>query len=156
VSTCEHQETFWGWGRLADRRVSLTTLPSCVSLLSIKCGNLYVSQPYGPPRPVTGIAFLSAYMWMITRYCFIIPVTWYVNYYAEEFKKLTMDHNVIEWLYTFLSEEPNIVDVSFLSHENGNRSGFRNVVYYLFRIPDDGQSPKSHSFWVSYAFARTL
>jgi hypothetical protein len=50
----------------------------------------------------------------------------------------------ITWLRLPLSNRPNRVGICHPSPEDGKRSSFRNVVFFcVFRIADDGQSPKT-------------
>jgi hypothetical protein len=57
------------------RRVRQTTQPPSESRLARQCGIIDMSQPYRPPRPVTGIALLVSVFHDMTHFEFGSPVT---------------------------------------------------------------------------------
>jgi hypothetical protein len=65
----------------------------------------------------------------------------------------TVDRNIpltltttVQSLRRTVSKRPNRIGVFLPSPEGGNRSSFENVVFLLFTIPVDGQTPETRCF----------
>jgi hypothetical protein len=85
-------------GGKSGRSVRPTTLLLSVSRLFRRCGNINLSQPYGPPRPVTGI-------WIQT------PETGYLVSVICDFPQF-----VCKCLLNTIKEDVTIFSISFPIH----------------------------------------
>jgi hypothetical protein len=135
-------------GVIRGWRIRLTPLSSSLSQLPRKCGSLDVTQPYGPPWPVTGVVLPSLYFFvllnaMLMRYrptkCFVCPVTGAIIFrkFASNCVCLFMKS---EWTYSLV--HGNRFSVSACTSLQNTGTLIRTFLIKNFETLD---------FWMAYA-----
>jgi hypothetical protein len=102
------------WGVKCGGCIGLRTLLPSVSRLSRQWGILNISQPYRPPRPVTGIALLLLYFQLYTQF----SITFRINTHNKTLPLLDQFHLILNriWILScglqryVVWREPNVLE----------------------------------------------